>query len=358
MHFLKKTLVWLATVFLPLWLFLAATTASIVLTVNSPTKIKSWVSKSGVYTKAVDAVLAEGQKSAEKSGDKLPISEPGVQAAAKKAFNPTVLQGYTENVIDGMYHWLQGKTPQPDFKLDLSGPKKQFAIGFGDYLRQRAQTLPACTRGQVPSSTDIADINCIPRGYDVNTAIQQQVDKQANSKEFLGDPVITAKSLKSDNGQSVFDKNKKIPQIYQKATLGPLLLGGLALLGVVIIVFLHDSRRKGMKHVAWILLPLGALLALVGGGILVAARRLDTQVHLNGAAGAKLQPAVISLLHSITGSLSHVYLLFGIGYMVVGTGLVVAVKLWFKPAKPAAPDKPAEADKKPEKPAVAKPAGD
>jgi len=351
---------------------LAALTASIVLTLHSPAKIKGWVNDSGIYTNVVDAALSQAQKSAKNSGDELPIKNPGVQKAAKNAFSPKVLQKDTENVIDGTYHWLQGKSPQPDFKIDLSGPKKNFANGIGDYLRQRAKTLPACTFGQIPTSTDVFKINCIPPGFDTNATIQQQVDKLANSKDFLGDPVITAKTLKaSKNGDPLADqielvgepvpffendKVKLVPKAYQKATWSPWLVGGLALLGVVIIIFLHDERRRSMKRVARIVLPMGVLLIFTGIAVMQIAKRGEAQIHLKGEGVSQLQPAVIKLINSVTGSLAHVYIWFGVAYALFGISLLVAVKLWMKPVKPTETEKPSESDKKPEKPTDTEPA--
>ncbi len=347
MHFVRKILVVLATTLLSLWLLLTVMTASIVLTLHSPAKIKGWVNDSGIYTKVVDAVLTQSQQSAQKSGDSLPIQDPQIQAAARTAFSPQVLQKDTENVIDGTYHWLHGKTPQPDFRVDLSGPKQQFASGVGDYLRNRVQSVPACARGQVPDTDDLFSINCLPRGFDVNAEVQQQVDKLANGKDFLSDPVITAQTLKKDGNQSPFDKFKALPKIYQKATWSPWLFGSLALLSAGIIIFLHDERRRGMKRVARILLPTGVLLVFIGVATLEIAKRGAEQIKLNGEGVSQLRPSVISLIHSIAGSLSHVYIWFGVGYAVIGIGLLVAVKLWLKPAKSSA--SAASSDKKPVK---------
>lgn len=198
MHFGRKALVVIASVMVPVWLFTAALTASFILTFHSPTKIKQWVSDSGIYNKVVDTVLSESQKTAKKGGDSLPISDPYIKAAAKQTFSPAVLQKDAEGVIDGFFNWLQGKTPQPDFKIDLAGPKKQFAQSIGNYLHERFKHLPPCG-ATTQVADDIFKLNCVPQGYNINAEIQRNVNQLANSKDFLGDPVITANDIKGDD---------------------------------------------------------------------------------------------------------------------------------------------------------------
>ncbi len=343
MHFARKTLLGLATFFLPFCLLLLAASSSVVITLHSATKLKHWISNSGAYEKVVDAVLSQSQESAQKNGDSLPIQDPQIQTVAKTAFSPQVLQADTENVIDGTYHWLQGKTAQPDFRIDLSGPKQQFINGLGDYLRTRLASVPVCARGQVPNTDDLFTTNCIPRGTDVNAAIQQQIDKLANNKEFLGDPVITASNLKSDNNQSPFEKMKQVPKAYQKASWSPWLLGGLAVASAAIIIFVHTERRRGMKRVARIMLPTGILLIFTGVAIMQIAKGAEAQIHLTGSGVSQLQPALISIIDAVVGSLAHAYMWFGAIYALIGAGLLLAVKLWLKPTpevEPVAKNKP------------------
>lgn len=350
MQFGRKALVMIASFMVPVWLFTAALTASFILTFHSPARIKQWVSHSGIYNKVVDTVLSESQKTAKKGGDELPISNPNVQAAAQQAFSPQVLQHDAEQAIDGFYNWLQGKTPQPEFKIDLATPKKQFAQNIGDYLRERVKQLPPCgATSQV--ADDIFTLSCIPKGYDVNAEIKRNVSELANSKDFLGDPVITANDIKGDDKKPVFaDTNvKQLPQAYQRASWTPWFLIVLAIGGASVIVFLNDNRRKGIKRVAIIFVTVGALLILFGAGLHQSAAQLDNQIHLQGAA-AHLQPAVVSLIRSVSNSFERTYTWFGLVYALVGAGLFVVIRVWLKPGSEIGSPADIKVGTKPEKP--------
>jgi hypothetical protein len=349
MQFVRKALVFLATVFLPFWLFAIALSASIILTLHNPSKIKRWISESGVYTKAVDAVVAQSQKTAKHDNDEIPLSDPHVKDAAKRAFSPQILQRNTDNVIDGMYGWLQGKTAQPDFRIDLAGPKQQFATNIGNYLRDRTKHLPPCTNIQLANQTNIFTITCLPPGYNVNAEIQDQVNKLAHSKDFLGDSVITAKDVKDKDNQPVFtgEKLSRVPLAYKRARWSPWWVGLLALGGMAVIVFLNDNRRKGIKRVAWILVGVGGLIVLGSSGLHQSLNQLDTQIKLQGA-NAQLQPALVSFIRALAGSLSNVYLWFGLIYLALGVAAFSTLKFWLHPAPEKATEPTPTTDKKSE----------
>jgi len=164
MQFLKKLTRGLSSFAFKFLILITAIVAALVLTFNSPKKIEKSLSDSGVYSTFVSSALKEVQKSNDQTGSKsdgnktddIPIDNPAIVAAANQAFTPQLLKSTTENVLNGTYAWLQGKTPTPSFTIDFSTAKKTFAQGVGEAAQKQLASLPVCTTAQaIQQGSDI-----------------------------------------------------------------------------------------------------------------------------------------------------------------------------------------------------------
>jgi len=346
MQFVRKFFRGLASYLFKLFILLTAVVAALVLTFHSPKKIEKSLNDSGVYTTFVDSALQEAQKS-NKEGDtsNIPTNDPAVKAAAKQAFTPQLLQQSTENVLNGTYAWLSGNTPSPNFKIDLSGAKQNFANSVGMAAAQRVSSLPACTTAQLQQLTTDIDpfsLTCLPPGFDIDAAQNKVTNDIASSKDFLGTPIITPQNLpKNSQGKTVFDQLANAPKIYKWVSASPWLLAILAVLSGGITIALYESRRHGIRNLAISLSGAGIFLLIIGyldDKIIARINRPD------GALGKSLkgsfQQTAIKAVNSISHSVIQVLIWFGIGYLVIGVGALIALHF----TKPSSKSKPPAAD--------------
>lgn len=255
--------------------------------------VKGWLEESNLYDKAVDVVL-EGVHSAaeeQKSGE-IPLDDPQIKAIASEAFSPDFLKQNIEQVVDGMYAWLDGETASPEFRVDLSAAKQKLAVGISQYAVNRAQALPACTAEQsrevlASGEYDILNATCLPAGVDVNAVAANLQSEIATSRDFLEDTVITPEVVGLDNPAEL----RKIKSTYEQSKNWPYILGAVALLAAVGIVFLSSSRRAGFLRAGLVFISASLLLYISHHGFKAAAGMLNNEaVKVSGdsVAGAEL----------------------------------------------------------------------
>jgi hypothetical protein len=324
MQFARKSLLAILGVLLPLFLLATAFDFGVLRVAGGPTPVKKILSDSGIYSSVVASALDQAQKSAQ-NGDEVSLSDPAIKKAAGDAFNPQVVQSSTEKVIDGVYNWLDGKTAQPDFNVDLTNVKTSFAEKVGQAAADRAATLPVCTTP--PASTDPFSATCRPPNLTPVQIGTQAKNDVLNAQGFLEHPNITADSvIKSDSGQSVFDSNlKDAPKQYQRVKKTPIILSILTVLTIVAIIFLSSSRRKGLRRVGIVLAVVGAFMLLFAFSLnRVAVHNVIPKINLDNAV---LQTNVRILATEVVQSIDQNYWIFGTAYFALGVLAILVTML-------------------------------
>ncbi len=246
MGFVRKVLLIIITPLLSVLLFATAIDFGILSVAGSPAPAKHFLADSGIYNGVISSALDQAQKSAG-SSNQVALDDQAVISAAKSVFTPQLLQQSTEQAIDGVFNWLNGKTAQPDFNIDLTSQKLSFAQKVGQFAQQHATTLPACTA--VADTTDPLSATCLPRGVTPAQVGQQAQNDIITAQGFLNHPNITASDIKkSGTNQSVFATGKlqSAPKKYQLVKKTPYIFAGLTLLTIVVIILLSTTRRKGV----------------------------------------------------------------------------------------------------------------
>ncbi len=362
MRFLKSLLRGLFSLIFKLSLTLLLVIAPVVMVLGTSGQIKQSLQDSKIYDSAVDSLVDNIKKDADNhqdpnQKDDSPFAEAAVQDALKKAVTPAFLQSSSEQIIDGMYGWLQGKTAQPEFKIDISGVKKTFTDAVGDYAVNRGKTLPACTVAQARQALADGKVEplttpCLPAGYSLED-LRGEITKQLNTPKpgekdnLLQHNEITPDTLPAgDDGQNPIKKLTtdagKAPQIFHWLTLAPLLLGALAVASGGLVLALHDEKRRGLRQLAWTLLPLGVLGLLSVFLTNFALNKLEHSGSLIKADNALKEP-LITLIHSLTSAFNHSLLLLAGVYVVLGAGTLIVLKL----TAPKEPKVPLPTDHKP-----------
>lgn len=360
MQFLKSALRGFLSLVFKFSLVFLVMFGPLVMVFGTSDQLKESLKTSKLYDNAVTSIIDGAAKDSKEQPDvgsqeESPFSQPAVQEAAKKALTPAFLQNTSEQIIDGMYGWLQSKTPRPEFKIDVSGVKQQFTDAVADYAVTRAKQLPACTLQQTiqlsREKIDPLTVPCVPAGYDIESLRSQvaaQLDKQQNEAgekdNLLQLSEITPDSLpKDENGkspvQNFTEDAEKAPEVFHFVTILPWILGVLAVVSGGLVVLLHDEKRRGLRNLALTTLIIGALSLM---GIFLTSLVFDKLENSESLvkADANIKGPLTTLVHSLSDAFNHSLLLFGIVYVVLGAGTLTA--LYFTRSKQTKEHEPTE----------------
>jgi hypothetical protein len=324
MQFARRSLLALIAALFSALLILTAIDFGILGVVGSPVPVKKILSESGIYNSVVSSALDQAKKSSS-GGSEVSLMDPLVKKAAEDSFNPQVVQSSTEKVIDGIYNWLDGKSAQPDFNVDLSSVKADFAEKAASAAKFHADSLPICTT--VPTTTDPFSATCLPRGVTSVQVGEQAKNDVLNGQGFLDNPTLTADSVKNpDTGQSVFDnKLKDAPKRYQTFKKAPFVLAILTLLAAIAIIFLSQTKRRGVRRV-------GITLTIIGGLLFFFAWAFSKGVEKQVIPMIKLDNSVLQLsvrrlASDAVHQIAHNYLIFGGVYLALGVLAIIVSML-------------------------------
>ncbi len=295
----------------------------------APAKLESSLANSKIYDRVTASVLQQAEKSSADGGNSgsVSLSDPLVQQAAEAAFSPSLIEQSVNTFINSNYDWLNGKQSSPDFKIDLSSAKQDFAQQVGQAVQSRLASLPVCSAQQLSQLSipvDLLSVKCRPSTVDPKSEAAQVAQEVNDSGDFLSNPVITAASLNQNElgqanstsqGQPYYKKLSWAPKAYRISVKLPWILGGLAILSGLGIFFVSPERRRGVRRI-------GAVL-LVAGIILVAYKLVaDAMVNkfagisIKGAWGSDFKQPISDFLRQLEPQLVANYLLFGIVFIV------------------------------------------
>ncbi len=328
----------------PLFIFLLFATAfdvGFVRTATHPNIVKKLVAESGIYDSVVPNILSQNPQITTSLGT-ISSSDPTVTKAANTALSPSYIEKSTETAIDSIYAWLDGKTTQPDFKLDLSGAKNDFASNIAASVQQKLSSLPPCTTAQNlaiarSGQYDYFNATCLPRGVGPAAAATQVQTSIAHSQDFLNQPTISANNIGSIGASTAcqgvqtcgnskfFIDHQNIPKQYQRAKKTPIILSILTILCGAGIVLLSSSWQRGLRHVGINLVIIGAIMLVFSWAL---NRTVSTQVVPKiKIDNALFQKDVRSLVTDLTQQVDKNYWYFGAVYLAVGVSSIAVSEI-------------------------------
>ena len=322
MTWVRKGALIFAAVLAVVFLLAAALDSGVVRVVGSPAPIKRTLADSGIYKSVIPSTLEEVDKDSASSGE-IPFSNPLVVSAAEATFSAQYLQSTTDGVIDSIYRWLDGQGSTPDFRIDLSAKKTEFANKAAAQVKKRVNGLPICTGAQ-SASFDAFRAKCRPAGASAQQIADSVKLQIANSKDFLDDAVLSAGDIKSaDSNQPFFSgKAKDAPQVYQRFKSSPLVLAVLALVALAGVLLLSNPRLLGLKHVGFILIGAGLFIFLMGLAVdQTVNNKLLTQINLDNSV---LQHNIRQLVADLSQRTTNTYLAIGGVYAALGAASAAA----------------------------------
>lgn len=299
---------------------------------SNPDNIDHVLEDGGVYKNVVDLALKNAQEQGDENTKKL-LADEKIKEIITSSIQPGDVQSSSKSVIDGVYAWLEGKTSQPEFNIDLSKPAETAVTKLSAYAEERANSLPACTVQQLQSvdfQSDLLSIPCLPPGV-TGAQIGQQFGAQAKDQvEFLRKPVISSQdALKEvDTTASEYtDAPKAYQNLHQSKWYN--LLFGLILLAL--LIFARKNRIAGLGFASKLIFAAGLVLALV---LLLFMSGSSTPADTDN----KIGEVIISTLMSLFGQFAQTIKWFAAGYLLIGFGGIFLAKRLSPPAAPSSQD--------------------
>ncbi len=347
-------------------LVLLVVLGSVILVFSTPGQLKESLKVSKVYDNLVASIIDSATKESagqlDGSIEESAFSQPAVQEAAKKALTPVFLQTTSEEIINGIYGWLRGDTPQPEFNIDVSAVRQRFITSVGDYAVNRAKTLPACTAEQsaqlTQQSIDALTTACVPAGYNVEN-LRAQIETELNKQEteagqqkdnLLQQTTISPDTLpKDENGktavQNFAENAEKAPEVFSFVVITPWIFGILAIISAGLVVLLYDDKRRGIRSLGISALAIGGLSLL---GIFISNfgfKQLEKSDSLLKA-DANIKEPLLAFLHSLSRAFNNRILTIGLVYVVLGAGTLLVLQ--FTKTKQPKEQAPATDEENPE----------
>ncbi len=297
---------------------------------STPKYIEQALRESRAYDQFVTAVIDNSQQQTTDPVAKELLAQPEIQAAAQKAFPPSLLQSLTENVINGVFAWAQGKTTEPEFRIDLTNAKNSLSTNIAAYAEKRANTLPACTLQQLrelPGEIDLLQIPCLPPGINVSAEAQKYGQNFLSGDNFLANPVVTNETIaQNNNGKSISNQLPDVPEAYSAIMLSKWVTLAVLLLLTALLLWLGKSRRASVRHIAWSLIGVGAFLVIN----LIIYWYISGKINDTRATADVTEAMWIDGITSLVRAFNQTIVWFGAGYIAFGAGALAALR-WLKP---------------------------
>lgn len=329
MIWLRKFGVFLLAIILFATLLVTAHVTTATYIANSPSTVKGWFAKSGLYDNVVVGVINQNNNGG--NSDAVSISDPQVQAIAKEVFSPQVMQKSFETVIDSNANWLKGSAKTPNFKIDLTSQKEEFGNKVAEKVNSFLTSLPICTPQQVAalqakSNLSYFSLSCRPSALSPAVEAARAKD-QITSSDFLNDPVITASSLNGTDSvtKPYYEKYSALPSAYQEARFAPFILLLLSFVLAIAVYFASTSRQKGLKNIAFALI--GAFVVLLLQKVFVEASFTSNTIRwFNVDINPDLNASFIKVIHTSAGTFATIDLIIGAVMLLIAIWLLIAAK--------------------------------
>lgn len=328
MNFVHTLTRMLVTYLLRVFLILLPLFVALAAIVGSPAYLEAALHKSGVYDHFVEAVMVQSAKQTKDTDTQNLLNDPGVRNIVGQSITPQILQHATEEILDGFYAWVTGKTSDIQFTIDLTEAQQKLQSNLKTYALARAQSLPTCNVEQLKTlssgpSQDILHVPCLPPGLNAQQAAEQFSKDTLSGADFLTNTKITSADLqKSTSGESFTTQNNWIPAVYHWITVAPWAIGTMGLLATIGVFFVCGKGRRALKAIGWSFLGVGIFWIVTVGLYALAAQRLaETMPSTNtGVLDGPLLNALLHLLHEVMvriGIVSGVYGAIGIGVLII-----------------------------------------
>ena len=312
---------------------------AVVIMFGSPDKIKNSLEQSGIYDIAVNSVFdsfTNRAKENEELSDSLPLDDPEIRNIVNSVVTPEFIRESVNSSVDSIYVWLNGKSTVPELSIDLTQSKQTLIQKIADYAVERVEKLPECTMKENlaldEQNIDPFSLACRPP-IDLNATKQQFIEEINKNEELSKNLVISADSKES---RELFQEQlRPVQRVFQLSKSIPVVLTLICALLAVAIIFISDTKTKGLKRVSVSLVLIGSLLIVSSLlGIYFFGHALGVSNSPEGVISSyiniydpALREAVFKITKSIFYDFNRIILIVSGVYVLVGAGTLIWLKL-------------------------------
>lgn len=313
--------------------------------ITNPEIIKNWLASTDTYqtivTQSLDLIEYESfqkEKGSAPIGDTLSenpfIQRADIATAISDTISADFIKTQTEQVIDGLYPWLNKDVSEPSFTFSLKEKQPELAANIGNTLRAQLTALPDCSPSEITASFSVLESLCLPPGIDLSAEIDFFVADLAGQDGLLTDAEWTQEDIikRSESDGGLNENQLKLIQTgFTGFKTGPYLLLAAGVLSIGILIYSSKTRFRGFSEAGRTIFS-GSLFTFVAAlflsqfeGFLTSfIGEVDSSESTVRAARAVFEPVlevIIKDVASLTAVLSGTTL--AIGAFMVGASLLM-----------------------------------
>jgi hypothetical protein len=247
-------------------LFVTPIVISLQATVNSPEAVKASLDKSNTYeTLAKSNLISENSRLSPAV-----LSDKGIVSALDNAISPSYVKTSSDQLVDNVYAYIHGNASSLELSISISEVQIRFADNVASYVEQKFENLPRCTEFMIPSTSieSLLQATCVPLG--ATSQAEHARNGIMNLALVANDHIEVANLVgmrESSLKSYLTDARSAYPYFISLVYILPVI--GIIL--AVGILLLSDTKRRGTKIIANVLLSAGlvnVLAALIVTGLL------------------------------------------------------------------------------------------
>lgn len=331
----------LTAVVLKFVLFALAVSTAFWVVFGTPDRLQKALSDSGVFDTVVDSVAEEAQNDPQVRTGLDESDAAKIKDAIQSALPKETVEQTVDQVITGVYAWLDGTNESLEFSVDLSQHSDALIQNLAKVAAEKNMSMPNCTARQ------LAALVPNPNPFEMTCKIPGTTEAQAqavaenylrNNVEFFKNPTFTVSNLPKDaQGRTIDQSLSFMPGMFQLAGLVPWILGIVAILLTVLVFYLSKDKLSALKSMGITFLVSGGFLLVTA---LIARFAMDrsSDPFSNLQAGAETGLAIVKGIRSLSTDFIGTLIKFAVIYLVIGAGLFVFVTIKRRSSGPSAGD--------------------
>lgn len=291
---------------------------------SRPEKIKAILDKSSLYENLPSVIYDQAAGEREGSLLEVPLNDPEIRRIALDSYDQTFVQDSMENLIDGLYGWLDGTTEEPQISISFSGPSQEFAAKLAKYVEKKVSKLPLCDPGE---RADLNEVNifstkCRPADISPKEAGQEAKKVISGADDSVLNTSLNAEDLKTSDGQPLHENFADLPESFStaKSVLPALIVFALVL--ITIIFYFSKDKIAALRRISKTLLLAGIMIAALPVIFLFTARYVIKNIPDND----QLANIVRTLFEEFMAEASKIYYPMGIILIAAAAGIYVYIR--------------------------------
>jgi len=327
MRFLRKILVGLLSLVLFICLIALGIFISFKLSFGNQSRVDNWLSTTPLYSSFTAEAVSRAQVALGSYGSSpavVSVLNQGITTALPKAsFNQDV-----GSIVNANYKWLSGNTAIPQFSIDLTGAKQNLTNAVNQYVSQKLNSLPACTKLQLlqikNQLSDPLSLPCRPPQLSVSTVADQISGPINTAAVFSSGGVITAQNINgllTNKSEPYFVRLSKLPKYYQLAAKLPVLLLILVIISGLGILFGSEGKRLALRRLAWVLVLSGLSLLIIRLAYSKLTLKLDNRIAASST--NNYQPPIKDFVHAAFTYMARVDQYIAASYILLAVILFI-----------------------------------